>query len=115
MTRRSRSLLPALVAVIATVICFGFLTFVPVGCSPASPPAPIPVYVPDAAPTVPCQDACTAMTAVCGPQRDVCVQTMSQIDGAQPIASPGGHRLTCMAVALATTKPAMRALGIPCP
>lgn len=97
-------------------------------CPPSQPPAPVPPDATDGAPmpvqdaaappgpTTPCEAACAALARLCGPQLDDCVQVMSQIDGQRILRETvSGKPLTCADVAAATSKTAMRALGVVCP
>jgi hypothetical protein len=102
-----------------------------VGCPPPGPPAPIPPDATDAqtpsgfdsapGPQTTCQPqdkcclACTAMTAICSPQRPDCIPVMAHIDGSGVISRPDGKPVKCADIAAATTKAAMRAAGANCP
>ena len=89
-------------------------------CTPSPSPAPMPPDATDAAPTLdgatsPCAAACATMAALCGPQATDCATVFTHVDGARLIRTPSGAPLTCAAVAAATSKGDVAALGVSCP
>ncbi|HLK36900.1 MAG TPA: hypothetical protein VKU41_09135 [Polyangiaceae bacterium] len=91
------------------------------GCPPN--PAPVPPDATDGSPwsprpdadLTPCQAACTNLTALgCAVEAD-CVQVMAHVDGARLVRTATGAPMTCAAVAAASSKAGVMALGVSCP
>jgi hypothetical protein len=89
-------------------------------CTPAPAPGPMPPDATDGSPAPieagpGCPEACAVLTSLCGPQPPDCVTVFAHVDGAHLIRTPAGAPLTCAAVASATSKAAIQALGVACP
>jgi hypothetical protein len=108
----------------------GFVLLALTACPPPNP-GPVPPDATDAAPIVvsdagpsssdapapqtPCSAACSTLSKLGCPVEPDCVTVMAHIDGAHLIRTSSGTFMTCTAVASATSKAGVAALGVSCP